>query len=138
MSQEKVDKKKQLKRNREAIAKQNKRKEIIGIVIGAVVAVALVAWIGISVYQKAEDAKLAKAAEETTDVDLSAIDDYLNEVDSEDEDSDVEVTTEDAEAENVETEDAESEDETAEDDTETTTEEEPEDETADAEDTAEE
>ena len=74
MSQEKVDRYKQEKANRKVILKREKRKRIAARIAGTVVCVAIVGWIGYSAYDSMEK----KAAAAQTEVNVSAITDYLD------------------------------------------------------------
>lgn len=73
MSQEKVNRYKQEKANRkEALAKE-KRNAMIAKAVGGVVALALVCWIGYSVYDMTN-----KPDTTPIEVDSTALDEYLN------------------------------------------------------------
>lgn len=74
MSQEKVNKYKEEKANRHKIMKREKRNRIIGRIVGIVIGLAIVGWIGYSIYDRAA----TKIAAAQTEVNLSAVDDYLN------------------------------------------------------------
>lgn len=74
MSQEKVNRYKEEKANRKQTMKKEKRNRMIGRIVGAVIAIALVGWIGFSIYDSAEE----KVAASQTEVDLSAMNDYLD------------------------------------------------------------
>ena len=74
MSQAKVDLKKEQKHNRKKLVQKKKREKLIGGIVGAAVAVALIVWIGFSSYGKYQD----YVAANPTAVDLSAITDYLS------------------------------------------------------------
>lgn len=78
MSQEKVDRNKELKRNRKQILKKQRRQRIITGFLGIAVAVGLVGWICFSIYDKYEEQRTSTA----TEVDLSAITNYLSTQDS--------------------------------------------------------
>ena len=87
MSQEKVNKYKEEKANRHKIMKREKRNRMIGRIVGIVICLAIVGWIGYSIYDRAA----TKIATAQTEVNLSALDDYLNELyadDTEDDDAD--------------------------------------------------
>ncbi|MGN0277687.1 MAG: hypothetical protein ACI4CZ_10915 [Hominisplanchenecus sp.] len=73
MSQAKVDRYKEEKKNREKLMKKQKRETMLLKLAGSVVAIALVGWIGFSVYQNVQ-ADVANTYEVKTD----ALDDYLN------------------------------------------------------------
>ena len=74
MSQAKVDLKKEQKHNRKKLVQKKKREKLIGGIVGAAVAVALIVWIGFPGYGKYQD----YVAANPTAVDLSAITDYLS------------------------------------------------------------
>lgn len=78
MSQEKVDRNKEQKRNRKKILKKQRRQRMLGGILGVVIAVGLVGWIGFSIYDKYEDKRTSTA----TEVDLSAITNYFSEQNS--------------------------------------------------------
>ncbi len=75
MSQAKVDKYKQEKAGRQQAIKKEKRMHKIKVAVGAVVALVLAGWIGVSVFDKVENREL-----ETVYFDMSAIDDYADEL----------------------------------------------------------
>lgn len=72
MSQEKVDRYKEQKRNRKAIQARKKRNALIAKLCGTLVALALVAWLGYS----AVDSYQTKQNSGSVTVDTSALDDY--------------------------------------------------------------
>lgn len=80
MSQAKVDRYKEEKKNRAKIMAKQKRDAMIAKVCGGVIAAVLVVWAGFSVY----DTLRTKPAEDTTataqnyTVDTASLDDYLN------------------------------------------------------------
>lgn len=76
MSQEKVDRYKEEKRNREKILKKEKRQALLIKIGGAVVGIALVGWIGFSVYYQATNT--TNASGKTYSVDTAALDNYMN------------------------------------------------------------
>lgn len=84
MSQEKVDRYKQEKANRKVILKREKRKRIAARIAGTVVCAAIVGWIGYSVYDSVEK----KAATAQTEVNTSAVTDYLNSLTPDESDAD--------------------------------------------------
>ena len=75
MSQAKVDKYKQEKANRQQAIKKEKTMHKIKVAVGTVVAVVLAGWIGVSVFYKIDNRKL-----ETVYFDVSALDDYVNDL----------------------------------------------------------
>ena len=89
MSQAKVDKYKQDKKKRAQIMKKQKRNAMIAKIAGGIVAVVLVCWIGISIYNVVNP-----ETSSTYTVDAAALDDYLNQLTAESE-TDAEESTED-------------------------------------------
>ena len=80
MSQAKVDRYKEEKKNRQQIIKKEKREENLFKAGAALLACALVAWIGVSVYTAVKPAAPAEEAAQTVSdytVDTSALDAYL-------------------------------------------------------------
>lgn len=88
MSQAKVDKYKQDKKNRAQIMKKQKRNAMIAKIAGGIVAVVLVCWIGVSIYNVVNP-----ETSSTYTVDAAALDDYLNQLTAESE-TDAEESTE--------------------------------------------
>ena len=78
MSQKKVDAYKQQKANREKTLKKEKTMRKVQKLAAAVLGVAVVCWIGFSVYGKYEEAQEAIVTE--VEMDTTAIDDYISEV----------------------------------------------------------
>lgn len=74
MSQEKVDRYKEQKRNRKAIQAKKNRNAMITKVCCGVAVVALAAWIGYSFV----DSYQTKANSEPVTADLTALDDYMS------------------------------------------------------------
>lgn len=74
MSQEKVDRYKEQKRNRKAIRAKKKRNAMITKVCCGVAVVALATWIGYSFV----DSYQTKANSEPVTADLTALDDYMS------------------------------------------------------------
>lgn len=78
MSQEKVDKNKELKYNRKKIVKKNRRKHIFNMILTVVIVCgalgAVFGWIGYSAYKNYEENKETVS----TAVDLSALADYMS------------------------------------------------------------
>lgn len=73
MSQAKVDRYKEHKKNRKKEMKKAKRRKRLGAAIGVVVAAALVVWIGISGYKNYQ----SNIPIATAEINLDAIDDYI-------------------------------------------------------------
>ncbi len=75
MSQAKVDKYKQEKATRQQTIKKEKRMHKIKVTVGSLVVLGLAGWIGVSVFSKVENRQL-----ETVYFDVSALEDYVNEL----------------------------------------------------------
>lgn len=73
MSQEKVNRYKEEKKNRKAIQAKKKRNAFLAKLCGGVIALALVVWVGYS----AVDTYQTKQNSEPVTVDTSALDDYV-------------------------------------------------------------
>lgn len=73
MSQEKVERYKEEKKNRKKIMAQEKRKRVFSALCGWVIALAFVGWIGVSFYDAYQDKKPL----ETIYTDLSSLNDYF-------------------------------------------------------------
>ena len=78
MSQAKVDKYKEQKKNRDKIMKREKRERILAEVIVCVVVVALIGWAGYSFYQNHKPTVV-----NTYTVDGTALTDYMSELNAE-------------------------------------------------------
>ena len=79
MSQEKVDRYKEQKKNRKAIQARKKRNALITNACASLIALALVAWLGYSIvdsYEKKQNSGPVTA-------DISALDDYIMSLDAE-------------------------------------------------------
>ena len=76
MSQAKVDKYKAEKANRKKMIKKQKVKRFCSKLVATLVLVAIVAWAGVSAYHYYD----SKRPAEEYEVDLSALEDYLNSV----------------------------------------------------------
>lgn len=86
MSQEKVDLKKQQKKNRKKLNRKAKIQRITATVCSVVVLLAACGWIGYSAYKTYEENKEAAADAEAptyTPVDLSAVSDFVSSLNSE-------------------------------------------------------
>ncbi|MCD8013533.1 MAG: hypothetical protein LUG99_10215 [Lachnospiraceae bacterium] len=80
MSQEKVDRYKEEKKNRAKIIKREKRQWMLTKVVGALVAVLVVAWVGFSVYNYSDTTDTATVELPSYTVDTTALDEYLETV----------------------------------------------------------
>lgn len=78
MSQEKVDRYKEEKRNRQKLMKKQKFQSAMFKVAGVLVAAVFVGWIGYSVYDGISSSQAAES--KTYSVDTTAVDEYLNEM----------------------------------------------------------
>ena len=82
MSQAKVDRYKEEKKNRQAIMKKQKMEWMMTKICGGVIAAVLVVWVGFSIYQTAtvKPADTATQTVEVTDytVNMDALEDYIN------------------------------------------------------------
>ncbi len=79
MSQAKVDRYKEEKKNRSKIMKKQKMEWMLTKVVLAVFAVAIVGWAGVSVYHTVTRSSETTTAEtESYTVNASALDEYLN------------------------------------------------------------
>ncbi len=74
MSQQKVDRYKKEKYNRKQQLKKEKRQHLLYSIAGSVAAVAIVTWIGFSVYSRVQ----ANKPVTYTEVSLDAISDYMS------------------------------------------------------------
>ena len=79
MSQAKVDRYKEEKKNRKKIMAREKRHRIIGYIAGCIVAVCIVGWAGYSGYRAYENNKPV----ETIYANLDAINDYMTSLNAE-------------------------------------------------------
>lgn len=77
MSQQKVDQKKYDKTHRKSLVRKKKIEEALSIACVGIIAVAIVVWIGFSIYKKAEETAEANATYEYYDLSTDAIQDYL-------------------------------------------------------------
>ncbi|MGI6006211.1 MAG: hypothetical protein ACOX8E_01805 [Ruminococcus sp.] len=78
MSQEKVDRYKEYKANKQKIWKKEKRVRRLEYAAAVVVAVVLVGWFGISIYQKTTNSGDQPAEQYT--LDTTAVDEYLQSI----------------------------------------------------------
>lgn len=78
MSQEKVDKYKEYKANKAKILKREKMMHRLEMGAIAVVCVAFIGWVGFSVYQKTTENASGDAQQTVTELDATAIDEYLS------------------------------------------------------------
>ena len=83
MSQAKVEQKKEARKNREKLARKNKIETIIAYIITGVVVLAILGWLGFSVYQKYDAYKASQPIDyKYYEVDLGGMTDYLSEMQS--------------------------------------------------------
>ncbi len=78
MSQQKVDQKKVDKKNRRSTLRKKKIEEILSLALVSVIAIAIVAWVGYSIYSKVQTSAAENATYEYYDIDTAAIQDYLS------------------------------------------------------------
>lgn len=80
MSQEKVDKKKYEKTHRRSLLRKKKLEEFLSIACVSIIGLAIVGWIGFSIYTKVQEsqAELAAANIVYHDINASAIQDYVS------------------------------------------------------------
>ncbi|SHJ44101.1 hypothetical protein [Pseudobutyrivibrio xylanivorans] len=78
MSQQKVDQKKLDKKNRRSTLRKKKIEEVLSLALVSVIAIAIVAWVGYSIYSKVQTAAAENATYEYYDIDTAAIQDYLS------------------------------------------------------------
>ncbi len=80
MSQQKVDQKKLDKKNRRSILRKRKAEEIASITVVSLIGIAIVIWVGFSIYSKIQSNAEANATYEYHELDSSALQDYLAEL----------------------------------------------------------
>ncbi len=80
MSQQKVDQKKYDKTHRRSILRKKKIEEVLSIACVSIIGLAIVAWVGFSIYTKVQDAAAENVTYDYYDIDTSAIADYLSEL----------------------------------------------------------
>ena len=85
MSQAKVDRYKEQKRNREQIIRKQKREWMLTKLGLSAVALVLVAWVGVSVYNGVTSSDETITDRPAYSVDTTALNDYLMEMDYEEE-----------------------------------------------------
>jgi predicted PurR-regulated permease PerM len=78
MSQQKVDQKKLDKTNRRSLVRRKKIEEALSIACVCVIAVAIVVWIGFSIFTKVQQSAEANATYDYYEISTSAIQDYLS------------------------------------------------------------
>lgn len=76
MSQAKVDYNKEQKYNRKKLVKKQKIERVIGTIAATLVAVALIGWVGFSMYNKQQSEKAANITKLT--LDASALSEYTS------------------------------------------------------------
>ncbi len=81
MSQQKVDQKKLDKKNRRSTLKKKKIEEVLSLVVVAIIGLAIIVWVGFSVYTKVQQSAAENATYEYYDIDTAAIQDYLSTLD---------------------------------------------------------
>lgn len=74
MSQAKVDRYKEEKKNRKETIKKEKRKRVLGKTVGVIIAAAIVCWIGFSGYSYYQEKKPMTKTELST----AALNDYMS------------------------------------------------------------
>ena len=97
MSQEKVNRYKEEKANRQKIMKKEKRVRRIEITVAVVALAALVGWFSVAVYKNAKANAEENAEAVVTDLDVSAFDNYINNIDTEETSESEEETDESSE-----------------------------------------
>lgn len=80
MSQAKVDRYKEEKKNRKQTIKKEKRNRILGRTVGVLIAAAIVCWIGFSGYSYYQEKKPTTK----TELSMTALNDYLSSLSSTD------------------------------------------------------
>jgi hypothetical protein len=80
MSQEKVDRYKKDKANRQKIMKREKLVRRLEITVAAVVLVGLISWFSVAVYRNSVAMAEDNAETVTTQMDVTAMDNYLTEI----------------------------------------------------------
>ena len=80
MSQEKVDQKKYDRTHRKSLVRKKKIEEFLSITCVAVITIAIVAWVGFSIYTKVEanNEENAETSVVYNEIDNSAIQNYLS------------------------------------------------------------
>ena len=76
MSQEKVNRYKEEKKNRKELLAKEKKQKAIRRVVGTVIAVVFVAWVGFSAVDTYQNSR----PREVVEVDYTAVDEFLNEI----------------------------------------------------------
>ena len=82
MSQAKVDRYKEEKKNRQKIMKKEKRHELVLKLCGLVVAVVVIGWVGYSGYNSFTSSSASEG--KTYSVDTASLDDFMNNLPGED------------------------------------------------------
>ena len=77
MSQEKVDQKKYDKTHRRSLLRKKRLEEFLSIACVSIIGLAIIGWIGFSVYTKIQSADAENATVEYAEIDNSALQDYL-------------------------------------------------------------
>ena len=76
MSQDKVNRYKEEKKNRKQLMEKEKQQKAIRKVVGIVIAVVFVGWVGFSVVDTYQNSR----PREVVEVDYTAVENYLNEI----------------------------------------------------------
>ena len=98
MSQKKVDYYKEQKANRKKIIRREKRILRLEQCFAALVAIGLAAWIGFSIYGKAEEVARKSRVAVNTEIDVAALNDYISGLSADTEEiEDEELTAEESE-----------------------------------------
>ena len=78
MSQQKVDQKKLDKKNRRSTLRKKKIEEILSLAVVSIIGIAILVWVGFSVYTKVQTSAEENATYEYFDIDTAAIQDYIS------------------------------------------------------------
>ena len=81
MSQQKVDQKKIDKKNRRSTLRKKKIEEVLSLAVVAIIGIAIVVWVGFSVYTKVQQASAENASYKYFDIDTATIQDYISTLD---------------------------------------------------------
>ncbi|MBR5637575.1 MAG: hypothetical protein IKW81_11660 [Pseudobutyrivibrio sp.] len=78
MSQQKVDQKKLDKKNRRSTLRKKKIEEVLSLAVVSIIGIAILVWVGFSVYTKVQTSAEENATYEYFDIDTAAIQDYIS------------------------------------------------------------